>query len=132
MLIESFRIHIRCSFSDLMKSTAVGESLSTNATTVLFQRKTTLLLQETTEWETYIKFLWIYWEMFNFVDEISTILNKGWSLATVNLKNFTDEFVSVVCCCATSWNHGVHRHVDFVDFRKTIKSCSWRIGAMRS
>ena len=34
--------------SDLMKSTVVDESLSTNATRVLFQRKTTSLLQETT------------------------------------------------------------------------------------
>ena len=41
--------------SDLMKSTVVDESLSTNATRVLFHRKTTSLLQETTEWETYIR-----------------------------------------------------------------------------
>ena len=40
-----------------MKSTVVDESLSTNATRVLFQRKTTSLLQETTEWETYIRLL---------------------------------------------------------------------------
>ena len=39
--------------SNLMKSTVVDESLSTNATRVLFQRKTTSLLLETTEWETY-------------------------------------------------------------------------------
>ena len=38
-----------------MKSTVVDESLSTNATRVLFPRKTTSLLQETTEWETYTK-----------------------------------------------------------------------------
>ena len=29
--------------------------------------------------------------------------NKGWILATVILKNFSYEFESVVCCCATSW-----------------------------
>ena len=50
MLIEPLRIHIRYSFfsfpSDLMKSTVVDESLSTNATRVLFQRKTTFLLYD--------------------------------------------------------------------------------------
>ena len=50
-------------------------------------------------------------EMFDFLDEICTIFNKGWSLATVILKNFSDEFGSVVCCCTTSWNYGAHRHV---------------------
>ena len=38
-----------------MKSTVVDESLSTNATRVLFQRETILLLKGTTEWETYTK-----------------------------------------------------------------------------
>ena len=37
-----------------MKSTVLDESLSTNAKRVLFQGKTTLLLQETTELEIYI------------------------------------------------------------------------------
>ena len=37
-------------------------------------------------------FFWVYWEMFSFLDEICTIFNKGWSLATVILKNFSDEF----------------------------------------
>ena len=44
--------------------------------------------------------------MFNFLDEICPIFNKEWSLARVGLKNFTDEFSSVVCSCATSWNYG--------------------------
>ena len=43
------------SASDLMKSTVVDESLSTNATRVLFQRKTTSFFQETTKWETYTR-----------------------------------------------------------------------------
>ena len=30
--------------------------------------------------------------MFNFLDEVCTIFNKGWSLSTVILKNFSDEF----------------------------------------
>ena len=34
--------------------------------------------------------------------------------------------------CATNCDYGVHRHVVFVDFRKTIKSCCWGVGAMRS
>ena len=49
MLIEPVRSHIKDSFfsssSDLMKSTVEDESLSTNATRVMFQKKTTLLLQ---------------------------------------------------------------------------------------
>ena len=52
--------------------------------------------------------------------------------ATVIMKNFSDEFGSAVCCFATSRDYGVHRHVVFVDFRKTIKSCCWGIGVMRS
>ena len=39
-----------------MKSTVVDESLSTNATRVLLQIETTLLLQEPKKWETHIKF----------------------------------------------------------------------------
>ena len=38
-----------------MESTVVDESLSRNATRVLFWRETTLLLQETIERETYTK-----------------------------------------------------------------------------
>ena len=41
--------------SDLMKSTVVDGNLCTTTTRVLFQRKTTPLLQETTEWEIYTK-----------------------------------------------------------------------------
>ena len=42
-----------------MNSTVVDESLSTTTTNVLFQRETTYLLQETTEWEIYMKNLQI-------------------------------------------------------------------------
>ena len=52
-LIWVYQAQFFSSPSDLMKSTVVDESLSTNATRVLFQRKTTSLLQETTECETY-------------------------------------------------------------------------------
>ena len=91
-----------------------------------------LLKRALTSNETKISTFLIYWEMFNFLDEICTIFNKEWSLATVILKNFSDELGCVVCCCATRWNHQAHRHVGFVDFRKAIKSCCWGVGARRT
>ena len=75
-----------------------------------------LVKRALTSIKTEVFFFWIYWEMFNFLDEVYTIFNKGWSLATVILKNFSDEFGSAVCCCATSWNCGAHRHVVFCGF----------------
>ena len=47
--LRLYKAKLFSSPSDLMKSTVVDEGMSTNATRVLFQRKTNLLLQETTE-----------------------------------------------------------------------------------
>ena len=76
-----YEVQFFSSSSDLMKSTVVDESLSTNAIRVLFQRKNYSLLQETTEWETYIRSLYIflyflaYWhEKFNHVTMCQHIL----------------------------------------------------------
>ena len=53
-----------------MKSTEVDESLSTITTAVLFQRKSTCIKNQSTEWEIYIKEIYF---------RSSDILQKDWA-----------------------------------------------------